>query len=60
MATGAAHTCVILGNGNVRCWGANESGQLGLGFVSVAPLDYVGGTAESVPGKLENVIVGGP
>jgi E3 ubiquitin-protein ligase HERC3 len=28
---GYAHTCAILDDGTLRCWGANSSGQLGLG-----------------------------
>jgi cysteine-rich repeat protein len=56
-AAGAAHTCVVLGDGNVRCWGANESGQLGLGFKSLPPTDYVGGTSSTIPGKLDLVLV---
>ena len=57
LAAGAAHTCVVLGDGNVRCWGANESGQLGLGYESVAPVDFVGGTPTSTPGQLGLVAV---
>ncbi len=30
IATGDGHTCVILDNNNVKCWGNNEEGQLGL------------------------------
>ncbi len=29
IAAGANHTCGILNDGNVRCWGSNEHGQLG-------------------------------
>jgi alpha-tubulin suppressor-like RCC1 family protein len=31
LATGEAHTCALLDNGKVRCWGENNFGQLGLG-----------------------------
>jgi alpha-tubulin suppressor-like RCC1 family protein len=31
ITAGAAHTCAILDDGSVRCWGLNEFGQLGYG-----------------------------
>jgi alpha-tubulin suppressor-like RCC1 family protein len=31
VATGFAHSCAILDDGSVKCWGANASGQLGYG-----------------------------
>jgi alpha-tubulin suppressor-like RCC1 family protein/uncharacterized ParB-like nuclease family protein len=31
VSTGAANTCVILDNGQLKCWGDNLYGQLGLG-----------------------------
>jgi hypothetical protein len=31
IAAGAAHTCAVLADGTIRCWGANGFGQLGDG-----------------------------
>ena len=31
LAGGEGHTCALLDNGTIRCWGANNSGQLGYG-----------------------------
>jgi alpha-tubulin suppressor-like RCC1 family protein len=31
VATGSGHTCVLFGRGWIKCFGANESGQLGVG-----------------------------
>jgi alpha-tubulin suppressor-like RCC1 family protein len=33
VATGGDHTCARLDNGQVKCWGGNSSGNLGLGDV---------------------------
>jgi cysteine-rich repeat protein len=34
LALGSSHACVLLVNGQVRCWGYNASGQLGQGHTN--------------------------
>ncbi len=45
VACGQGHTCGLLENGSVLCWGANGYGQLGLGYTSSEEHDpqYVDG-----------------
>lgn len=31
ISLGNSHTCVLLSDGNIKCWGSNSRGQLGLG-----------------------------
>ena len=31
VAVGERHSCALLNDGSVKCWGANDNGQLGLG-----------------------------
>src|SRR6185436_9357865 len=37
LSTGSGHTCQVNEDGTVRCWGANDAGQLGNGSTSTGP-----------------------
>src|SRR5512137_3016820 len=51
IATGGDHTCELIGDGGVRCWGRNDEGQLGdgtLGTVVQALPVRVAGLSDAV------------
>lgn len=45
VAAGSYHTCAVVAQGAVKCWGSNGSGQLGndSNSTSLAPVDVAGG-----------------
>ncbi len=53
IVAGAAHTCVLMDDGAVRCWGVADQGQLGYGNLS-----SIGDNED--PSVAGNVPVGGP
>ena len=59
VALGGGTTCVLLSNGNVRCWGLNNNAQLGLGYASSTP-NYIGGAANQMPADLTNALIFAP
>ena len=44
LSVGRAHACVLLNSGGAKCWGGNNSGQLGNGSLgtTVIPTDVMG------------------
>ncbi len=48
LVAGGSHTCAIVSQGQISCWGLNGSGQLGTGSVSTDGEDPVEGTPVSV------------
>jgi alpha-tubulin suppressor-like RCC1 family protein len=46
IAAGYQHTCVILDNESVKCWGLNDKGQLGIGINSGSNVKMGDGSGE--------------
>lgn len=53
VSAGYAHTCALLDNGAVKCWGFNTSGQLGLGHTNT-----IGDTPAEMGDSLSEVDLG--
>jgi alpha-tubulin suppressor-like RCC1 family protein len=53
IACGERHACAVLTSGSVKCWGANQSGQLGLGDTSMR-----GGSPSTIGSALMPVNLG--
>ena len=53
LACGSYHTCAVLDDGRVKCWGSNTGGRLGIGSLtngeSSTSLYYLGGRLPNVP-----------
>ena len=48
LAAGVHHTCAVLNDGSVKCWGYNAHGQLGLGHLSSRG-DHPGEMGDNLP-----------
>ncbi len=63
ISAGSIHTCAVLDNGTVRCWGEGESGQLGYGNpedIGNDPGETPGGVGPVDAGGLISVAPGAP
>lgn len=60
VAVGPEHTCALLGDGTVHCYGSGDSGKLGYGNTDTIGDDepVAAGGAVSVGGTVESVVVG--
>jgi alpha-tubulin suppressor-like RCC1 family protein len=57
VTAGFDHTCAVLGDGNTRCWGLNDGGQLGTGTSGGA--NQRSGSPLTVSGPVFGVDAGG-
>ena len=53
LPTSSAHTCAVLDDGSVKCWGYNNFGQLGIGNTTT-----MGGAADKIGDNLAAVDLG--
>ena len=49
VSVGYTHSCVLLANGRIRCWGRNDSGELGYGHTEYIGDDEYPAAACDVP-----------
>ncbi|MFA5127372.1 MAG: hypothetical protein WC457_00010 [Patescibacteria group bacterium] len=62
VTTTYVNTCVLSGDGSVKCWGANGRGQLGQGIpddISDTHDDNYGDNSDETPGALNPIDLGG-
>jgi len=55
IAAGTNHTCALLNNGDVKCWGANDYGQLGIGELN----PYLGPVTATLATNAHAIAAGG-
>ncbi|MCW5860385.1 MAG: hypothetical protein KIS63_18985 [Caldilineales bacterium] len=58
VVAGGGHSCALLGDGSLKCWGYNDSGQLGIG-VPPSETVYKPRSVVNMPGPATAVAAGG-
>lgn len=58
IAVGAEHSCALLQNKRVKCWGRNDVGQLGIA-TTVVPLDATSAPLVDVGEDVDKIAAGG-
>jgi alpha-tubulin suppressor-like RCC1 family protein len=54
ITAGGAHTCALLADGSAKCWGNNETGQLGISntaLANIAPTPVLGGGGSALTAR---------
>ncbi len=59
ITAGRNHTCALLMDGSVRCWGLNDSGQIGNGMVESQDAPRIAPTAVTGLSNVTQVAAGG-
>ncbi len=57
ISAGGGHTCAILDDGSVRCWGFDRDGELGYGTLAIG--EDIGDTPATLPDTVGPVNLGG-
>lgn len=58
LALGAKHSCALLDDGSVRCWGDNTSGQLGTSDISIGNISTTPVQVYDLPAKVDELAAG--
>lgn len=58
IAAGYSHTCALMADGNVKCWGGGASGKLGNGSTANIDITQAQGDVLGISGNAKQITVG--